>query len=301
MGIPAVIDVDTGTDDAIALIMAANSPELDIRGITTSGGNASLAHTTRNTLRLMSAIGRSDVPISKGADRPLRGSFEYAYHYHGPGGMTAPLPAADLLPVEKRAPEYLIESAAQLGGELTIIALGPLTNVARAIRREPSMRDMVSHVFVMGGAVEVGGNVTPNAEFNIYADPYAASVVFDSGLPVTLVGLDIGDEVGFAREDEDWRSGDSPGQRLAARIIEGWFAIHPDRDTYVLCDPMTVAVALAPDLFEFRQASVSVDEDGVFRGRTRAIYGEGNVRVALTVAVEQARALTLERLASPTD
>lgn len=297
MTMETIIDVDTGTDDAIALVMAANSPELNIRAITTSGGNANLEDTTRNTLRLMSALGRGDIPIHAGAARALAGDFEYAYHYHGPGGMTASLPDTDLRAADMPAAELMRREARRLDGELTIIALGPLTNVALALREDPDFAGLVKRVFVMGGAVEVGGNVTPSAEFNVYTDPHAAGEVLESDLSITLVGLDIGDAVGFGRERDDWRAGDSTGRALARRIIEGWFEFHPDNDTYVLCDPMTIAVAAAPDMFEFRQASISVDLDGEHRGRTRAAYDESaNVSATLGVDVARARDFALARM-----
>ena len=291
-----VIDADTGTDDAIALVMAVNSPELQIDSVTTVAGNARLADTTRNALRLLSYLGRPDIPVSKGADRPLRVKNRFSYHYHGPGGLTTRLPTTDSRPIEARAAEHLLSAADQAGGDLEIIALGPLTNVARAINRGPDQMKRVKHIYVMGGAVEVPGNVTPTAEFNIYADPHAASIVFDSGIPITLVGLDVGDAVGFDRNGTDWRSGSSRGEEVSARIMQGWFDSHPGRDVYVLCDPVTVAAAVAPDLFEYRQGTITVDEDGEHRGRTGAEYGDGNVRIALSVDEDRARALVLERL-----
>ena len=290
-----VIDVDTGTDDAIALIMAANSPELEIAGITTVGGNASLTDTTRNTLRLMSYLGRADIPISQGANKPIEGRFHFAYHYHGAGGLTTRLPETESRPVEASAPKFMRDLAAE--GDLTIIALGPLTNVANALSQYPDMRDGVNRIYVMGGAVEVAGNVTPSAEFNIHEDPRAANAVLGSSLPITLVGLDVGNAVSFDRDEEGWPSGGSVGEELASRIMRGWFQIHPDRTRYVLCDPLTVATAIAPDLFQYRQAAVTVDEDGESVGKTRAEYGDGAVSVALSVDEAPARAFVLERLA----
>ena len=289
-----IIDVDTGTDDAIALIIAVNSPELEIAGITTVGGNASLTDTTRNTLRLMSYLGRADIPVSRGANKPIEGRFNFAYHYHGAGGLTTTLPDTDAQTIESDAPEFMRDLASE--GDLTIIALGPLTNVANALLQYPDMRDGISRIYVMGGAVEVAGNITPSAEFNIHEDPRAANVVLGSGIPVTLVGLDVGNAVSFDRDGTDWQSGQSDGERLAARIIRGWFEIHPDRSRYVLCDPLTVATAVAPDVFEYRQGAVSVDEDGESLGKTRAVYGDGNVSIALGVDEARARAFVWGRV-----
>ena len=293
-----LIDVDTGTDDAVALVIALNSPEFDVVGVTTVAGNACLADTTRNTLRLLDKLGRPDIAVSEGADQPLSGQFEYGYYYHGPGGMTTTLPDTDSKPVPIPASEFIHSQASERPGELTLIALGPLTNVAHTIRGEPQLRDWLREIVVMGGAVEVAGNVTPHAEFNIYGDPQAANVVLGSGIPVTLVGLDVGNRAAFGRNDTDWRSGGSIGQELVSQIVAGWFDMHSDRDRYVLCDPITIVAALRPDLFDFRQASVTVDEHGPQTGRTRADYGPGNVRVALDVDVTRAHDFVIDRLSA---
>ncbi|MCH8309678.1 MAG: nucleoside hydrolase [Chloroflexi bacterium] len=196
------------------------------------------------------------------------------------------------------APDYIISIGYSLPEELTLIALGPLTNIALAIQKEPRLKQWVKEIIVMGGAVEVRGNVTPYAEFNIYNDPHAANVVFDSGVPVTLVGLDVCTQVAFHRDDTDWRDSDSTGGRLAADVLSTWFnETHPDLDQYALCDPLAVAAAIQPDLLETRTATVSVEEDDAETyGQTRATYGEGNVKVALGVDVNSARGFILERL-----
>ena len=294
-----IIDTDPGTDDAIALITALNSPELDILALTTVTGNASLTDATRNAQGLLAYLGRPDIPVYRGADTPLTGKFEFAESYHGPGGMTTPLPEpqADIQPIP--AERYIREAASDSEDDLAIVALGPLTNVALAIRQEPSLKDRVREIFVMGGAVEVPGNITPHAEFNIYDDPRAANVVFESGIPVTLVGLDVCEQVAFGRDDDDWKTGATAGERLAARILEGWFDIHPEYDRYVLCDPLTVAAVVSPDLIELRPASVHVVEDGERKGKTTAQYDEaGNVRVATAVNIPRAHDFILNRLAT---
>ncbi|MCH8184992.1 MAG: nucleoside hydrolase [Chloroflexi bacterium] len=288
--IKAVIDTDPGADDALALMMALAAPRLNVLGLTTVGGNASLANTTRNALRLLHYLGRGDVPVSRGAGRPLEGAFQYAPYYHGRGGLTVRLPRADAGVVGVRAADYLISLASAFRGELTIIALGPLTNVARAIDKEPRVARWVKDVVVMGGAVEVPGNVTPHAEFNIFNDPKAADVVFCSGVPVTLVGLDVCNDVYFETRDIDLLDSSTASGNLQRRIISAWFALHPESERFSLCDPLAVAAALRPDLMTYRTASVRTEATDQARlGKTTASYGSGPVKVASAVRAEEAK------------
>ena len=294
-----VIDTDPGTDDALALMMAFNSPELDILGLTTVGGNASLAQTTKNTLRLREFLGREDVPVSRGAARPMRGKFAHAYYYHGPGGLTVRLPLPSSNPVAERARDFLIGQAQANPKEVTVIALGPLTNIARAIDREPRLADWIREIVVMGGAVEVPGNVTTQAEFNIYNDPVAAALVFGTGAAVRLVGLDVCDRVYVGRDDTDWLSPALGHAGLAGRLLSNWFASDARRDRFSLCDPLAIAATVQPDLLTYKRATVTVETVGEERrGKTTAIYGVGNVRVATDVHQDRAGELIGARLGS---
>ncbi len=289
--IKVVIDTDPGTDDALALIMALNSPELDIQGFTTVGGNASLAHTTRNTLGLMEYLENPHMPVSRGAARPLRGKFQYAYHYHGSGGLTVRLPSAKASPRPLRAPDYIISLAYSFPGELVLIALGPLTNIANAMIKEPRIKDWLKEIVVMGGAVEVPGNVTPHAEFNIYNDPVAANLVFSSGTPITLIGLDVCRQTYLTIDDVSPTSNQSKGEQLASRIVTNWLKAQPDRNRYQLCDPLTIAAVIRPELLSYEEAMVSVETEDEGRiGKTSATYGVGNVKVASSINVEDAMA-----------
>ena len=290
-----IIDTDPGTDDAVAFIAALNSPELDVLALTTVGGNASLEDTTRNALDLMTHLGRPDMPVYRGADTPLTGEFPFAYDFHGPGGLSIPLPDSKSTPRPEPAADYLHTAARNHSGELVILALGPLTNIAQALLDRPDLRNRIKELVVMGGAVEVPGNITPYAEFNTYCDPRAANVVFQSGVPVTLIGLDVCRQVFFTREG-DWPSGSSPSERTAARLIQGWFDIHPDRDHFDLCDPLAIAAALDPSLIEYRRATVHADEDGETKGRTIADYDSGDINVALHVDADRATQLIRDRL-----
>ena len=298
--IKAIIDTDPGTDDALALMMAFDTPKLDILGLTTVFGNASLAHTTRNALRLLEYLGRSDIPVYRGAARPLKGRYEYSYGFHGPAGLTVRLPLPKTRPQPLRAPDYIIDMARTHGGEITLIALGPLTNVARVLTREPRFKDWVKELVVMGGAVEVAGNKTPHAEANIYADPLAAEIVFSSGIPTILVGLDVCNPVYVSRGDIPWPPGRTRTEMLAKRILTNWFARDGNRDRYWLCDPVALVAILNPELIDFRRATVTVEASETQRmGRTSAVYGRGNVRVASDIRSSEAKERIKDLLHKP--
>ena len=286
-----VIDTDPGTDDAIALVAALNSPRLDILGLTTVGGNARLSHTTRNALRILEFMGRQDIPVYPGSSRPLKGRFEYAYGFHGPGGLTVRLPLPKTEAQAGSGVDFIIESARANRRDLTLIALGPLTNVAKALKRKPRIAEWLNEIVVMGGALDVPGNVTPHAEFNIFDDPEAAKLVFDSDASIRLIGLDVCRRAEVTRADEDWFRGGSQGERLVSRIITGWLKMRGRDEAYSLCDPLAVAAAIRPDLFTFARGNVSVEtDDSSRRGKTSVGYGTGNVMVATDVQAGEAKA-----------
>ena len=170
-------------------MMALNSPDLAVEGLTTVGGNATLSETTENALRLMEYLeGKESVlPVAVGADRPAEGLYSHAYHVHGSDGLGISLPVSTLKPHTMSAVEFLRDRISASPGELTVIAIGPLTNVAAALDGRPDIADAIAEIIVMGGAVGIPGNITPHAEFNIHEDPWAANAVFESGVPVTLV------------------------------------------------------------------------------------------------------------------
>ena len=285
-----VIDTDPGTDDALALVMALNSPDLRIEGITTVGGNATLAETTNNALRLVHhvAAGR-DVPIAVGAARPARGSFSHAYHVHGADGLGVDLPAPTSVPQPADAVDFLRQRALAVPAQISVIAHGPLTNVAAALDGQPDVAHAISEVYVMGGAVEVPGNVTPHAEFNIYEDPWSANAVFGSGVPVTLIGLDVTHRTAMHRNGGPrWFEGTSRSAELGNRILANSFRERADVQEFYLHDPLAVAAAIEPELLTYRSAQIEVVTDGEERGRTVASYGDGPVKVALGVDVGRA-------------
>jgi purine nucleosidase len=286
-----IIDTDPGTDDALALMMALNSPDLAVEGITTVGGNATLSETTENALRLMEYLEGPDcsIPIAVGTDRPLHGSYTHAYHVHGSDGLGIALPAPTLRTHNMNAVDFLRDRVSASPGQLTLIAIGPLTNVAAALDNRPDIAEAVPEIIVMGGAVGVRGNITPHAEFNIHEDPWAANAVFESGIPVTLVGLDVTHQTFMHRRDgPQWFEGDSKSAQLGNSILTDRFRELDGEDEFHLHDPLAVAAAIEPDVLTCRAASVSVVTDGEERGGTVANYGEGSVKVAVGVDVERA-------------
>lgn len=291
-----IIDTDPGADDVLALIMALNSPELDILALTTVEGNARLEHTTANALRLLDYMGRVEIPVYQGSSTPLEGEFHHAYEVHGDEGLTVRLPDTDLRPSNGNAVDFIVETALDNPGEVTLFALGPLTNVARALMQEERLRDALRRVYIMGGQGDGSGNVTPYAEFNIYDDPNAANVVFNSGIPVTLLGLNISRQTSIARNDEGWVTGDTPGERLAARVLEEWFELGQTdgRQRFSMHDPVTIMAALRPELISTQAATLSVETRGERVGEVRANHESGG-SVDVAVGVRSADALAFMR------
>ena len=293
-----IVDTDPGADDALALMMAMNAPGLLVEGITTVGGNATLSEATGNALRLVEHLDgkQSAMPVAVGADRPQHGSFTHAYHVHGAGGLGVSLPAPTLKPHGMSAVEFICDRAAASAGRLTVIAIGPLTNVAAALESCAGLAGALAEIVVMGGAFDVPGNVTPHAEFNIHEDPWAANAVFASGAPVTIVGLDVTRRTAMHRRDGTrWFEGASRSALLGNRILADRFQERPDAQEFYLHDPLAVAAVIDPDILTYRPARVSVVTDGDERGRTVARYGDGTVKVAVGVdaprAVEMVRGL----------
>ena len=285
-----IIDADTGTDDAIALLMALGSrgqAALKLAGITTVGGNAPLARTTRNTLALLEYIGRTEVVVARGASRPFKGSFPYALTFHGPGGISVKLPNPKTTTGLNYAVEWMIETLS--GPEpATIVALGPLTNVANLLRRYPEAAAGIQELVVMGGAVDVPGNITPYAEFNFYSDPQAAREVMMSDLPITLVDLAVCRQVVVRRGDLAEFSGSGRFGKLAGRLLKNWFDQHPDFETFDLCDPLAIAVAMDPSIITTASGMVEVEaQDPDTKGLTKFRSLEGKTKVARAVDTQR--------------
>jgi purine nucleosidase len=187
-----VLDTDPGIDDALAILLAIASPELQLDGIVTVHGNCTTKQTTINALALLELAGASQVPVARGFDLPLVQPSLLALETHGDSGLGyAKLPSPRIKPQVQHGSDFLIEQIMSNPGEITLVAVGPLTNVAVAIRKEPRMIRALKEIIIMGGSIRHQGNSTPLAEFNVHVDPHAAHIVFHSGIPMTLVPLDV--------------------------------------------------------------------------------------------------------------
>ena len=295
----ALIDTDPGIDDALALLYAWGSPELRLAGITTVAGNVEVAQATENLFRLVALRRPEPAPVvAQGAAAPLARPLVTAKGYHGEDGLGGlddwPAVRPALSPLD--GPAFIVDAARRAREPLTLIALGPLTNVALALALDRAALAGLSRVVVMGGAVHVRGNVTSTAEFNFYVDPEAAARVLDAGLTVDLVPLDATRQALLPRGELERALARRPGPfatRCAAFTLRG-FEVDAARGTggMVLHDPLAVAVALDPTLVTWEKARISVGPDGT----SRRVAGPPNCRVAGVVDAPRVVANLLERL-----
>jgi inosine-uridine nucleoside N-ribohydrolase len=261
-----VLDCDPGHDDAIALLLALASPEVELLGVTTVAGNQTLEKTTANAIRVLDFVGRHDVPVAAGADRPLVRERQVASHVHGETGLDGPE-----LPPPQREPlgEHGVEFLARHVGGATLVAVGPLTNVALLLARYPEARP--DRIVLMGGSIGLG-NITPAAEFNIWEDPEAAARVFESGIDVTMIGLDITHQALLTTEHAERLRASGRTGRMVAELFDFYHGYH--QRTYGLDgSPIHDAVALAhvfrPELVRTEHRNVVVDTGPeLSRGRT---------------------------------
>lgn len=264
-----IIDTDPGQDDAVAILLALASPELEVLGLTVVAGNVPLPHTERNARMLCELAGRPDLPVYAGADAPLSRKLVTAEHVHGKTGLdgvTLPPPTMPLAP--GHAVDFLIETLRrEPAGSVTLVPIGPLTNIALAFQRAPDIVPRVQEIVLMGGAYFEVGNVTPTAEFNIYVDPEAAKLVFAAGAPITVMPLDVTHKALTSRAwVEEMRAMGRLGQAIAS-----WtdFFERYDREKYgshgaPLHDPCTIAWLLEPRLFTGRYINVEIETRGEY-------------------------------------
>ena len=257
-----ILDCDPGIDDAFAIAFGCGHPGLDLCGVTTVAGNVGLDRTTGNALAVLEFLGRKDVPVAAGSPVPLLRPFTDAHDVHGETGLgTARLPAPRGQPVAAHAVDFLIERIAAAPGEVTLVATGPLTNIALAVRRHPPLVTQVADFVIMGGSAS-RGNVTPAAEFNIWCDPEAAAIVFAAGWRVTMAGLDVTHQALATAEVRDRLR---PLGRLSDELLlpglRGYQSL-ADAAGQPVHDVCALALVAAPGLFGCRQAQVEVETQG---------------------------------------
>jgi pyrimidine-specific ribonucleoside hydrolase len=270
---PVIRDCDPGHDDALAIVLACGSAELDVLGITTVAGNAGLANTTRNALRVLTLLGRTTIPVARGAERPLVRESLVQPAFHGVSGLDgADLPEAAFAPIAENAIELTAALVRGSALPVTLVPTGPLTNIALFLRAFPTLHERIGAISLMGGSLGVG-NTTASAEFNIWQDPEAAAIVFGAGIPILMAGLDVTHQALVLPADVARLEalGTTTG-RIFADLMR-FFAIH-HRDRYgwdgpPIHDAVAVGVLVAPWLITRRPMRVDVQTgDGLTRGRT---------------------------------
>jgi len=267
MPIPIVLDCDVGHDDAIAILLALSSPEVELRAVTAVSGNAPLHHTVANAIRVLDHADRQDIPVAAGADRPLvRDPFTHGAA-HGATGLDGPeLPPPSRRP-QGHAIDLIADTVRASDQPVTLVPTGPLTNVALFLARHPDAAARLDRIVLMGGCTGFG-NVTPNAEFNIWADPDAARRVFASGLDVTMVGLDVTHQALLTFAEAEALRGTGRAGRLVAELVDFYARSHRDWEGTPIHDAVAVAHVVDPGLLTLTACNVEVDCGPVCRGRT---------------------------------
>ena len=286
-----IIDTDPGVDDAIAILMALAAPSVDVDGITVVGGNVPHARGLRNALALLDFVGRPDIPVHKGSSRPLVGRFASAQHFHGASGLTRRLPEPVTRPAPARAVDFLAQQLSDQPGQITLVAIGPLTNLARLERRHPGSLSRAASLVIMGGAVDTPGNITPHAEFNFHCDPLAAHEVMNSGVPLTLVDLAACRQVSLNRKAALSLKAAKPQGQLALDIVQNWFKADDRRESMLFYDQIALAAAFHPDVITTRQVTLAVEIEGAESGASRVTASGGPVALSDRVEVEGLMAL----------
>src|SRR5215207_4708 len=304
-----LFDTDPGIDDACALLLALASPELSLEGLSIVHGNCSLEQATTNALSVLELAKAGHIPVSKGCELPLVQPSLLAPETHGDTGLGyAKLPAPRARPIGQHGVDFLIETILASPGEITLVAIGPLTNVALAIRQEPRLVEALKQIIIMGGAIRYEGNTTALAEFNTYVDPHAAQIVYHAGIPITLVPLDVTYQCILTRNDvKRLQQIDSPVTQFVADATRFYMEFHDEFQKIEGCvinDPLALALTFAPELCDYQELPVEVDlSGGISMGKTVADFYNynkkpANLKVALGVRARDFIDLFVERLES---
>jgi inosine-uridine nucleoside N-ribohydrolase len=269
-----IIDTDPGTDDAMAIILALNSPEFKVEALTVVPGNVEAWQGLENALKIVSLAGRCDVVVAGGAQHPLNQKLITAQFWHGKNGLAdVELPPSKCKADPRFGPDLIIEMIHKYPHEITLIPVGPLTNIALAVSKDPSIAALVKDIVIMGGSIS-GGNVNGAAEANIYNDPEAAQIVFNAGWMVTMVGSDVGERTLITRKYlAELQSSHGPQSDFISKIAE-FYLTRSEKSGYAgaaMYDPLAVGIALDPTLGTLKEMHVDVETKGEFtRGETVA-------------------------------
>ena len=277
-----ILDTDPGVDDAMAIFLALRSPELQVEAVTPVSGNVPLAFTLPNALRLIEIAGRPEIPVAAGAAVPLVRRLVTAAYVHGNNGLGGvEFPEPKIKPVTENATDLIRRIVRANPGEIAIVAVGPLTNIATALKGDPAIAPMIQSFVLMGGSLS-GGNITPAAEFNFYVDPEAARIVFDSGVPITMVGLDVTNKV-LLHESQVriLEAAQNPISQAAGKIMRATMSrIKPTNDETVVAmhDPLTVASLIDPSVVTLKDYYVQIETTGEMTAGMSVGYYRGPVR-----------------------
>ncbi|MDU6818957.1 pyrimidine-specific ribonucleoside hydrolase RihA [Leclercia adecarboxylata] len=308
MALPIILDCDPGHDDAIALVLALASPELEVKAVTSSAGNQTPDKTLRNVLRMLTLLKRSDIPVAGGAVKPLMRDLIIADNVHGETGLDGPaLPEPGFAPQNCTAVELMAKVLRESPEPVTLVATGPQTNVALLLNSHPELHAKIARIVIMGGAMGLG-NWTPAAEFNIYVDPEAAEIVFQSGIPVVMAGLDVTHRAQIMADDiERFRAINNPVARTVAELLDFFMEYHKTEkwgfQGAPLHDPCTIAWLLKPEIFTTARRWVGVEMQGKYtQGMTVVDYfmlsgNEPNTDIMLDIDRQAFVDLLAERLA----
>ena len=307
MAVPLLIDCDPGHDDAMALLLALASPEVELLGVSAVAGNQTLERTTANALRVLEFVDRGDIPVAAGAPRPLVRELHVAADVHGETGLDGPdLPPPSVAPVPEHAVEFLARRLRHAPAPVTLVPIGPLTNIALLLAEHPEAAERIERIVLMGGAIGLG-NVTPAAEFNVWVDPEAAARVLHSGLDVTIVGLDVTHKALLGADRVERLRASGRTGTMVAELHAFYSAFHlrvyGDPATPVH-DAMAVAHVIRPGLVTTEHRNVEIDcASELCRGRTvvdllRKTGRPPNAHVATDVDADGFLDLLVERIAS---